>query len=330
MSDARDALLEWLEAGSLPAANVREASRVAGVTPTPAQWRTFVENLCFGLGAVLVAAAACYFVAANWHALGRFAKFALVEAAIVVALAIVWWRGLDSVGGRAGLVAVSLLTGVLLALVGQVYQTGADTFELFLAWALCILPWVAVGREPALPILWLALVDIAIAFYFRTNVARGFGELDLLFAPRHALWWILAVDALALIVWEAAAAIRGGWLAVRWPPRVLATVVGAGVTWMFAWDIVDFGHEGRVSGAVAYVLFAAAMFYAYRVHRRDLFMLAGLVTSAVVIVAFACGRWLFAHDAAGAFLLTAIVVIACAAAGSYWLRAVGAEARSES
>ena len=133
--------------------------------------------------AVLVTAAACYFVAANWHELGRFAKFALVEAGIVASLAVVWWRGVDTVGGRAALVAASLLMGVLLALVGHVYQTGADTYELFLAWALCILPWVVVGREPALLLVWLALLDIAIALYFRTSVARGFGELDLLFAP---------------------------------------------------------------------------------------------------------------------------------------------------
>ena len=40
----------------------------------------------------------------------------------------VWWRGLNDPGGRASLFAAAILADVLLALVGQVYQTGADTF----------------------------------------------------------------------------------------------------------------------------------------------------------------------------------------------------------
>ena len=51
-------------------------------------------------------------------------------------------------GGRAGkaaLLAASLFVGALLALIGQIYQTGADTFEMFAAWAALILPWVLVG-----------------------------------------------------------------------------------------------------------------------------------------------------------------------------------------
>lgn len=330
MSDARDTLFEWRDAGALPRERLLAALQIAGVAPSPSQWRVFAERLLFVLGAVLVAAAACYFIAANWSALGRYAKFALIEGAVIASLIVIWWRGVDAIGGRAALVAASLFVGVLLALVGQVYQTGADTYELFAAWAICILPWVLLGREPALPVVWLALIDIAIVLYFRTSVARGIGELDLLFTSRAALWWIVAVDSVALVVWEFLTARVGGWFAVRWPARVVATVVGAAVTWLFIWDVFGFGHEDRISGAAAYVAFAGAMFFAYRVRTRDLFMLAGLVTSGVVVVAFICGRWLIEHDAAGGFLLTGIVVVACAAAGSYWLRTVGAEIRSES
>ena len=49
--------------------------------------------------------------------------------------------GLDRAFGQVLLIAASVLTGVLLAVIGQVYQTGADVFELF----------VGVGRaHPAL------------------------------------------------------------------------------------------------------------------------------------------------------------------------------------
>ncbi|MET0346849.1 MAG: DUF2157 domain-containing protein [Casimicrobiaceae bacterium] len=64
----------------------------------------------------------------------------------MIALAV--WRGLDTLPGKAALVVAALLVGALLALVGQVYQTGADRFELFAAWAVAIVAWVLVARMP--------------------------------------------------------------------------------------------------------------------------------------------------------------------------------------
>ena len=330
MHDARAEILQWVNEGVLPRERVHDALRTAGVTPSAAQWRDFLERSLTWLGATLVAAAAVYFVAANWQALGRYAKFALIEGALVVALACVWWRELDSLAGRVALFAAAVLTGVLLALVGQVYQTGADTFELFAAWAFCILPWVLVAREPSLWVVWLALVDIAIVLYFRTNVARGIGSLDLLFVSRSALWCVLAIDAAALALWEYIATHRDGWLGVRWAPRLVAAGIAAIVTLLVIGDIMEFGHDDRAAGVAAYAAFAAAMYWAYRVRRRDLVMLAGLVLTAIIVIAAACARWLFDSNASGAFLLTGIVVVACTAAGAWWLKAVGDEASAKS
>ncbi|MEO8753873.1 MAG: DUF2157 domain-containing protein, partial [Casimicrobiaceae bacterium] len=158
MYDARTEILRWASEGALPRERLHDALRAAGVTPSAAQWRAFLERMVTWLGVALIAAAAVYFVAANWQALGRYARFALVEGALVLALACVWWRGLDSLAGRAALFAAAMLAGVLLALVGQVYQTGADTFELFALWAAAIAVWVAAGRQPALWLLWAALI----------------------------------------------------------------------------------------------------------------------------------------------------------------------------
>lgn len=326
MFDAREEVIGWASEGALAGERVRDALRVAGVIPSAAQWRVFVERLLSWLGAMLIAAALCYFVAANWHELGRYAKFALVQAALVVAVAVACWQGLDMLAGRVALFAAALVTGVLFALIGQVYQTGADAYELFAVWALLILPWAVVGRQPALWLLWIALVNVAIVLLFRTNAARGIDVLDLLFTTRAALWCVLAFNAAALAVWETLAARRSGWLAVRWAPRLLAVAVGAVATFLVVEAIV--GFSSRAAGAwpfAAYFAFAAAMYWAYRVRTRDLFMLSGLVLSGIVVIAFAFARYLFHNDAAGGFLLTGLVVIACTAAGAYWLRRVGAE-----
>ena len=180
MDDARHAVIRWANEGRIPAAHLADALRAAGVTPSAAQWNAFVQRLLAWLAAAALAASLLFFVAANWQALGRFGKFALVEGALVAALAVTWWRGLDTTVGRAALLAAALATGVLLALVGQVYQTGADTFELFAAWAAAIAVWVAASRQPALWLLWIAIVDVAIVLWFRVEAARGLGLVELL------------------------------------------------------------------------------------------------------------------------------------------------------
>ena len=71
MHDARTEILQWVNEGVLPQERARDALQAAGVTPSATQWRDFLERLLTWLGVALIAAAAVYFVAANWRALGR-------------------------------------------------------------------------------------------------------------------------------------------------------------------------------------------------------------------------------------------------------------------
>lgn len=325
MSADRDALLRWVAAGELLPAALPAAMRIAGVVPSPERWRAFLAHACTWLGAALLAAAATSFVAANWEALGRFAKFALVQGAIVAALAIVAWRGLDALAGRVSLFAAAVLMGVLLALVGQVYQTGADTFELFAVWALAIVAWVVLGRQPALWLLWLALLNVAIALWFRTSVARGVDALDLLFMPRTAWWVAFVLDVVALALWEWLDHRRGATASLRWPMRVLATVAGVLVTCIVVVDVAEPARPWAPLSWAVYAAWIGALYWAYGVRARDLFMLSGMLLSLVAVTAAALGRPLIEHGGALGFLLVGLLLIACAVAGGYWLRRVHAD-----
>ncbi|MFO1398209.1 MAG: DUF2157 domain-containing protein [Burkholderiales bacterium] len=326
--NARATLVHWVDAGALAAERLPDALRAADVTPSPAQWRHFVVLAFAWLGMALLASAAVCFVAANWQALGRFAKFALLESALVAALVVAVWRGLDMLAGRVALFAAAVLMGVLLALVGQVYQTGADSWELFAAWAAAIAVWVVLGRQPALWLLWLALLNVAVLLYFRTSVARGLGVAEFLFAPRAGWWAVFALDVAALVAWEAAGARWPAWGAQRWAPRVIATVAGILVTTVLATDLLGFGRVQATWGWLPYVLWIGALYWAYRVRTRDLYMLSGMVLSLVVVIAVLIGPRLVGGGMGFGFLGTGLLILGCAAAGSYWLRAVGAEERS--
>lgn len=320
MSARRD-ILEWSERGYIGQNHVQAALRAGGALPAPADWQRFVEHLLLWLGTVLVAAGVGFFVAYNWQDLGRFEKLALVQGLVVAALAAVGWKGLDRPAGRAALFGAALLVGALLALVGQIYQTGADTFELFAAWGLAILPWVLVARFAPLWMLWLGIANLAIVLYYTTFG----GLLGLLFGPERLLWVLFAFNTAALVLWESLAAAGVRWLAGRWATRLLALVSGALATALAIWALVDWRTISTSGWAVPlWLAWLGAAYLVYRRWRPDLFVLAGGVSSVVIVAA----TFLLEHmglDDYGGFLVVALAVIGLSAAGARWLHAVATE-----
>src|SRR5437773_9805450 len=216
----RNAILGWSERGAITA--VRAAVDLAGVLPHAQRWRAFLDRLLLWSGAVALAAAVVFFIAHNWNDLGKFAKFGLVEA-LVLAAALGYWRlGPEKAAGKASLLVACILFGALLALFGQTYQTGADTWELFANWAGLIAAWVMVCRFAALWILWLAIANVAIVLYFQVRP----GVLDIGFAGARALWTLFAFDTAARVAGERAAR-RFRRLDDAGAPRLSGTAAGA-------------------------------------------------------------------------------------------------------
>jgi uncharacterized membrane protein len=322
--EARYDVARWAQARHIDRARMPEALAVAGAVPSRDAWRHFLAQTLVWLGAVAIAAALAFFIAANWQALGRFGKLALVQVPIVVALAIVAWRGLDDVAGRAAILLASLAVGTLLALVGQTYQTGADTHELFVAWAIAILPWSLCARQPALLVLWVAIVDVAAWLYAGLSI----GPLQLLFGTRGALWQVLAIHAVTLFAWEAAIARGVRWLDARYAIRLVAAGLGIAATMLVVEAIASNAPRdaAAVAAMLAYCAMLAALYVRYRRQRLDLFILAGAVLS-VVVVSVAVLVDLDFIDDAGGFLATGLVIAALAAAGAHWLRRLAREAK---
>src|ERR1044072_1897839 len=167
MGQYRSQVLHWFDAGRVPSDKGEPVLRAAGMIPDHGAWHGFLGQLTLWLGALALPNGVVFFFAFNWDDLGRFAKFGLVEATILAGLLACWRLDFDGRPAHAVLFVLSLLTGALLALTGHVYQTGADTWQLFAWWAVLILPWVLVGRFSPLWIAWLALLDAAIFLYFQ-------------------------------------------------------------------------------------------------------------------------------------------------------------------
>ncbi|MDH4072888.1 MAG: DUF2157 domain-containing protein, partial [Gammaproteobacteria bacterium] len=156
------------------------AFELAGFRPDANSWRNGLSRFLMALGTALIVAGITAFFAWNWADLGHFQKFGLIQAGIVAAVIATWRFGIDSLPGGASLFAAAFLVGVLFAVYGQVYQTGADPYGLFLAWGLLILPWAVVGRQQGLWLLVVVLWNLALVMYW-TQV------LD----PPEGIWLVL-------------------------------------------------------------------------------------------------------------------------------------------
>jgi len=317
MSD-RHSILVWSAQGAIT--DAQAALGVAGVLPAARDWRAFLDRLLLWSGAVALAAAVVFFIAHNWNDLGKFAKFGLVELFLIVAVLGYWRLGADRAAGKASLLVASILLGALLALFGQTYQTGADTWELFANWAGLMLPWVLIGRFAGLWMLWVAVANAAIVLYFQVFP----GLFGIVFSTERQLWTLFAFNTAVLLVWELAAR-RVSWLDERWAPRLLAIASGATVTLLMIQTIFDW-RETSATALIAYPVWVACAYGAYRVLMRDLFVLAGGCLSAIVVVtAFLARHLLNSRAEAGGFLFIAIVIIAMAAASGWWLKQVARE-----
>ena len=321
MNSKREVLFDWMEQGHIAPENLQRALSVAGVYPSERNWRRFLDHLFLWIGTLMLAAGVICFFAFNWNDLDRFAKFGLVEALIVGALIGVWRLGLAHIAGKATLLAASLFVGVLLALIGQTYQTGADTFELFAAWAALILPWVLAGRLAALWLVWLALLNVATIFYYRT-----FGGLfGLLFSPTQSLWILFALNTFALMVWQTIALREKR---DQWAIRILATASGGLITTLAVYFLVEPG-SGSGWALLAWSAWLAVAYLVYRHLVPDVYVLAGGVLSVIVVVTTGLAHsMLKSSETAGALLFIGLVVIGLSAAGGWWLKRVAGEVRS--
>jgi uncharacterized membrane protein len=317
MAGPREEILDWVAAGRLRPADAPRALAIAGGEPGPSAWRVFLRALLLWGGILLTAAGVIFFFAYNILDFSRLGKLGAAEALLALACAAAVWRGPDTGVGRAALGAGCLFTGALLALFGQTYQTGADSFVLFAAWAALILPWVWLARFGPLWILWIALVNTAIATYFS---ARPWGLFGVAFGMPDMHWLGFLFNSAALILWE-----RATWLP-RWGARFLGFLTGTMATILGILAVHE--SKGVESGVLTvYLLWAVSTYVYYRDRRLDVFMLSGLVLSGLAMFLATFGYYVVDHLDLFGLLLCAVGIIGFSALGARWIRGLAGESR---
>ena len=329
-------LLEMAQQLKLSAAAYRRAIEIARLTPDRTTWLRYIDRFLIVVGAALIVAGAAAFFAWNWADLGHMAKFALIEGGIVAAALLAWRFRLDSPAGRASLFAAAFLVGVLLALFGQVYQTGADPYGLFLAWAVLILPWAIVGRQAGIWMLLQLLLNLTVIMYY-TQVLHppdGWWQLAQLLGP--LVWlgttvtdstlasYLFALNGAALVIWEFGAGRGVAWMQGSLFPRVIAfaafcTVLIPTLIIIVAASLDETTGLSAISPVLLLGATGVSLYY-YRHRRHDLFILTCSLLGVIMVVTSLFVRYL--PGGSGSLLVLAALVIAQVAGAAWWLREI--------
>ena len=163
MESFRAELVNFIERDKLDQKNIDQAVELSKIKPSGQVWQVFINNVFLLIGSVALGLSCIFFLAFNWSEFGRFAKFSLVEVALVASIIVYLKTQIDSMASSATLLCSTLLLGGLMALVGQTYQTGADPWQLFFYWAVLMLPWALIARFTSIWLIWLGLIIYALS-----------------------------------------------------------------------------------------------------------------------------------------------------------------------
>ncbi|MEM7081413.1 MAG: DUF2157 domain-containing protein [Pseudomonadota bacterium] len=322
MTSDREQFLAIVQRGDVLDAQLANALTEAGIAPSLARWRQFIDGLLLWLGASAAAAGVLFFFAYNWDGMDRLAKFALVQGLLIAVLAAyVWWRENPALG-KALLFSASILTGVLLALFGQTYQTGVDPWQLFAMWAVMIVPWTVLSRFAPQWLLVLGLINVAVMLFwdaFRPALAHGlFSQFEV------TLWSVLALNnGVALVLWEFCRP-QYEWMQSEYARRIMALATGIPAT-IVAIIAVTFRFESASLIALfAWLALCAALYFFYRFRQADLFVVAGTCVSLALVFLVFVGDKVFSFrlDEGSLFILMAMLIVGLGTLVAIWIRRI--------
>ncbi|MFV0679060.1 DUF2157 domain-containing protein [Ottowia sp.] len=259
------------------------------------------------LAALLLGAGLIFWVAANWQEQTRLFKLYLLEATVLLPalVAMLWPRGRTPL-----LLLATLALGGLLAFVGQTYQTGADPWQLFAAWAALALVWMLAARSDGLWAVWMVIAGTALALWTGLGL---FDPVSALFSKDSLvmpfLWAVLFVWPLCLPRLRLVVAPRA---AFSWSVAALL-VLGAWCT--YGLKGLFFSIDG-VSGLywASLLLVMGATVLAWATRPRDMVVLGMSVLALNVLVIAG-----LAHALPAELPMLTLIAAACVGGSGSWL-----------
>ncbi len=173
------------------------------------RWRWLLRMLLPALGIGFLACGILFFFAYNWADIPKFGKLGIALAAVIIPCFLSLIPSFSVLTQKMLLTAAAFLVGPLFGVFGQIYQTGANAYDLFFAWSLFILVWVLAVNFAPLWLLFLTLVNTSV-FLYSEQIASGWSYVMLTFT-------LFAINTLATLFFlvldrQAEAPMYPSWL----------------------------------------------------------------------------------------------------------------------
>ncbi|GAB2907224.1 DUF2157 domain-containing protein [Rheinheimera gaetbuli] len=312
-----DQLLQWTEQQQLNPKQLQQAATEYVLHPATTDWLKLANRLLLFVAVMLFGSALIFFFAYNWPLLHYLARFALAGAAVALSGVLAIFSPVNSLVRRAAILLTAIFSGALLALIGQTYQTGADIWQLFAAWAALITPLVLLSKSRASYLIWFALLQLTLWRYLDTNAGFWmFNDAQLLLLPTLATLLLMLFAEFALcrlgvvqhrpLVWLTALALLA--------PLTLGGILGV-------WE------NSYLPNLLSYLLIASVLALWYFRRQRDLLIFALLLFSAIAVSTAILSRLMDGTDSFFLINLLAFYVIGSSAGAAVWLKHLLQEAQ---
>ncbi|MGE9311823.1 DUF2157 domain-containing protein [Niabella sp. CJ426] len=238
-------------------------------------WQKFLQLFFITLGIGFTVAGIIFFFAYNWASLHKFAKIGLVEALIMVTTGLIFLPKLNANTRNIILTGAAALVGVLFAVFGQVYQTGANAYDFFLAWVVFITLWAVVSNFAPLWLLYLLLINTTVILYTQ-QVAKDWDEIFI-------FTLLFVVNALVLFGFILLSKYKKDLHAPGW---FLNTIALASVTYATIGMVIGVfeGNAGSFPFLVLFTIVAFAVGILYGLKARKLIYLSIIPLSMIIIL----------------------------------------------
>lgn len=240
------------------------------------QWNQFLSIFLLAVGIGFTVAGIVFFFAYNWDELPKFAKLGMVEVLLVASVLLATFTRWSKLVKQILLTGATFLIGTLFAVFGQIYQTGADAYDLFLGWTLFTILWaIAIRFVP----LWLTFIGLLCTTIWLYNIQiAGYGSWEITLLG-NAVTWICAV---ATIITE--------WMSAKghlnrnnhWLVSLLSLATILHTSFLLIAAICDDYTILSVPLITTVLLFAAGLWYGWR--EKSLFYLAIIPFATLMIL----------------------------------------------
>lgn len=254
------------------------------------QWGIWIARLLVIIGTALVLSGLVYFFAFNWTKISPAVKLTTLQLAMISCLGAAYFYSLHRVTGQIFLLSATVLVGVFLAVFGQIYQTGADAYQLFMTWSLLTFGWTLISNFIAQWMLWLVVTNTFLILWWQ-QAALPTREMQFMIST-----YLIFFNGAVLALREYALVKKSHlWLKSYWIRRLLTlALLSLTLIPILVW-ILSYGNVTlsiNISAAVG-LLGQVVLYLLYRYRLPDLWSLAGAVLSVCIIIEVAIARKLY-------------------------------------